>query len=280
MKKRIIILADKRRERSAHTVRELLPWLQKTANVVLVDLDRKADLERVRADVVLTLGGDGAILSAAKRMGRNQMPVVGVNLGKLGFLAEWSAEDLRALLPDVLSGKNKPVDRMMLDCSVWLGRKRIGHSLALNDVVISRGSFSRLVYVNLQISGESVTSYAGDGLIVATPVGSTAHSLSAGGPILEPDINAVVVTPICAHTLSNRPLVVCGNETIELSVNSRGQEVGLSIDGQVYHQISDAHRVRVARARERFLLHETAPHGFYSRLRDKLGWGGILPYKA
>jgi len=280
MKKRIIVLADKRKERSAQTVQALLPWLGRLARVVLVDLERQADLKRVRADLVITFGGDGAILSVAKRMGRNQMPVVGVNLGKLGFLAELSADELRSSLGDILAGKRKPQDRMMLDCSLWLGRKRVGRSLALNDAVISRGSFSRLVYVNLKISGESVTSYAGDGLIVATPVGSTAHSVSAGGPILEPDLDAFIVTPICAHTLSNRPIVVCPRETIELSVNSRGQEVGLSIDGQVYFMISNDHLVRIVRARERFRIYELGTRGFYDKLRNKLGWGGILPYKV
>ena len=280
MKKRIIVLADKRKELSAQTLRILLPWLEQVARVVLVDLERRANLEKERADLVITLGGDGAILSVAKRLGRNQMPVVGVNLGKLGFLAEFSAEELRTSLADILSGKIAPVDRMMLECSLWKGRKRVGRSLALNDAVISRGSFSRLVYVNMKISGDVVTSYAGDGLIVATPVGSTAHSVSAGGPILEPDMDAFVVTPICAHTLSNRPIVVCGKEVIELSVNSRGQEVGLSIDGQVYFRISGDHLVRIARARERFLIHELGTRGFYHKLRNKLGWGGILPYKV
>jgi NAD+ kinase len=156
----------------------------------------------------------------------------------------------------------------------------LGRSLALNDVVISRGSFSRLVYVNMKISGESVTSYAGDGLIISTPVGSTAHSLSAGGPILEPDLDAMVVTPIAAHTLSNRPLVVCANQVIELSVISRGQEVGLSVDGQVYFRIGDGDTVRVVRAKERFLIYELGAHRFYDKLRNRFGWGGILPYKV
>ena len=280
MKKRIIVLADKHKELSAQTVRKLLPCLKQIANVVLVDLERKADLERVRADLVITFGGDGAILSVAKRMGRNQMPVVGVNLGKLGFLAELSAEELRSSLADIAAGKSEPEDRMMLDCTLWLGRKKVGGSLGLNDAVISRGSFSRLVYVNMKISGENVTSYAGDGLIVATPVGSTAHSVSAGGPILEPDLDAFVVTPICAHTLSNRPIVVCPKETIELTINNRGQEVGLSIDGQVYFRISNDHLVRIVRAKERFWIYEIGAHGFYDKLRNKLGWGGILPYKV
>lgn len=280
MKKRIIVLADKRKEQSAQVVQEILPWLQRIGRVVLVDLERKADLERCRADLVITFGGDGAILSVAKRMGHNQIPVVGVNLGKLGFLAELTPEELRASLENLLVRERKPLARMMLDCSLWLGRKRVGGSLALNDVVISRGSFSRLIYVNMKVSGQNVTSYAGDGLIVATPVGSTAHSLSAGGPILEPDMDAIVVTPICAHTLSNRPLVLCPRETIELTVNSRSQEVGLSIDGQVYYKLTDEHVVRIVCARERFLIHELGPHHFYDKLRNKLGWGGILPYKV
>ncbi|MBM4043616.1 MAG: NAD(+)/NADH kinase [Planctomycetes bacterium] len=276
--KNVIVLANGAKAHVRRAVDEALPWLREQAHLVVVDLEEKVDIEHVAADMVIIFGGDGAILSAARRLGRNQVPAVGVNLGKFGFLAEVSLSELRSGLGRILAGEFQAASRMMLQCRVKRGERLIKDSLALNDAVISRSSLSRLIAIQLSIDSEEVTKYYCDGLIVSTPVGSTAHSLAAGGPILTHDMEAFIVTPICPHTLTNRPLVVSAQRRIEMGVLPEAKSVALTVDGQVYVELLPGDRVQVERSELRFQLIQTQERTFFQTLREKLQWGGHPKY--
>jgi len=278
-RRRILILGNGRKPRVRQAIAKLLPRLERAARVVGVDLNEDLDISGVGADLAIVFGGDGAILSAARRLGRNQIPLLGVNLGKFGFLASFTLEDFKRLLSDILTGKFKPSPRMMLKCTVMRGGRAISRSLALNDVVVSRGALSRLIYVRLHIGEELVTTYAGDGLIISTPVGSTAHSLSAGGPIVEPHMRAFIVTPICAHTLTDRPLILDSGKKISVTFAGSPETVGLTVDGQVYVELNKDDMIKVERAPVTLKLVEMHERSYFEALHTKLGWGGH-PYYA
>ena len=272
--KRIILTGDGRKPAIAAAVSELLPWLRERAEVVAVDLGMDRDLQKSDADLVVILGGDGAILSAARRLGRNQIPAIGVNLGKFGFLAEVLPGEFRERFSDILAGRYRLSPRMMLRCVLRRGGEVLGEHLALNDVVVSRGALSRLVTIGLFVDGAWTTTYNGDGVIVATPTGSTAHSLSAGGPVIDPAVEAIVVTPICPHTLANRPVVLPAGVKAELRVEATPVVVGLTIDGQVYQELAAGDRIAVERASVAFNLIDLGLRTYYDTLREKLHWGG------
>src|SRR5439155_11491113 len=199
---RIFVLGNADRPGVREEAERLLPFLQEHSEVVVFDLGRAKDLSKETADLALVLGGDGAILRAARQMGYQQVPVLGVNLGKLGFLADLSPDELRGCFPRVVRGEYRVTRHLMAECSVE-GPGGPQTLLALNDVVVQSGPPFHMIDLNLAVDGESVTRFSGDGLILSTPVGSTAHSLAAGGPILGQDLTAFVITPICPHTLTN-----------------------------------------------------------------------------
>ena len=167
----------------------------------------------------------------------------------------------------------------MLECVLTRGERTVAEWLALNDVVVSRGALSRLVSFGLFVDGRHATTYNGDGVIVSTPTGSTAHSLSAGGPVLDPSLEAMVITPICPHTLTNRPLVLGADMAIELRAESTPVDVGLTVDGQVYEELRQGDRIVVRRAARTFQLIDLGLRTFYDTYRQKLGWGGSPPYR-
>ena len=272
--KRIILTGNSGKPQIAAAVSEMLPWLRERVDVVLADLGLDADLARVEADLAVILGGDVAILSTARRLGENQMPAVWVYLGKFGFVAEVLPGEFRERFDDILAGRYRVSERMMLRCVLERESGSSAEWLALNDVVVSRGALSRLVAVGLLVDGKRATTYNGDGVVVSTPTGSTAHSLSAGGPVLEPCVEAMVVTPICPHTLTNRPVVLPAGVTIELRAESTPVKAGLTIDGQVYEEIAEGDRIVIRRAAHRFLLIDLGLRTYYDTLREKLHWGG------
>lgn len=242
-----------------------------------VDLAAETDLSGLSADVALVLGGDGTVLHTARRMGDHPIPVLGLNLGRLGFLAEMTPEEFRGRVCDLTDRRFTVDDLMTLDCELISPHGRTERFRGLNDVVLRAAPTFHLVEIGLSIDGESVMTYRGDGLIVATPVGSTAHSLSAGGPILPPDARMIVVTPICAHTLTQRPLVDATDKLYELTPRGEGT-VYLVIDGQVQVPISEGDRVVVRRGDVPFPMVRLPGHSFYRTLRDKLGWGATPVY--
>ena len=272
--KRVILTGNGSKPQIAAAVSELLPWIRERADVAVIDLAMDRDLSAVAADLAVVLGGDGAILSAARRLGCNQVPVVGVNLGKLGFLAELTPAQFREHFGAILNGQYRASPRMMLACALHRGGQRVAEHLALNDVVVSRGALSRLITFDLLVDGRHTTTYNGDGVVVSTPTGSTAHSLSAGGPVLDPRLEAMVITPLCPHTLTNRPVVLPASQEIELRAAVTPVDVGLTVDGQVYEEMFQGDRVVVRRAAATVQLVDLGLRTYYDTLREKLQWGG------
>ena len=241
-----------------------------------LDLAHDTDLSRLEADVALVLGGDGTVLHTARRMGDRPTPVLGVNAGRLGFLADLTPDGFLDRLGD-LAGRRYTVDNLLTLACTLTPRHGPARTLrGLNDVVLRAAPFFHLLDVGLSIDGESVMTYRGDGLILATPVGSTAHSLSAGGPILPPDAHMFVVTPLCPHTLTQRPLVDGTHKVYELTPLGEAPTV-LVVDGQVQIPIAPGDRVIVRRGNTPFPMVRLPGHSFYRTLRDKLGWGAAPP---
>lgn len=274
MKKKLILIGDLKRPRVNKIVSDLKLWVPEYARIVGVDLTNRLDLSRVKADLIIVLGGDGSILSTARRLGKNQIPVVGINIGKLGFLAGYSVAELKKSIKFILSGRHKPVPRMMLSCKVLTRHKQVRAFLALNDVVITSGTVSRMIYLRLTINAKELTVFGGDGLIIATPNGSTAHSLSAGGALLHPELKSIIITPICAHTLSMRPLVTPAHHKITVELASPKEKAIMTVDGQVSMPLRDKDKVVISAAKHSFRLVEPIQRTFYETLREKLHWGG------
>jgi NAD+ kinase len=232
-----------------------------------------ADLSR-RADVLVVFGGDGTILQAARQAARDGIPILGVNLGGFGFLAEVQDRAVDDALLRVLAGDYRVDERMMLQAQVWRAHRVVRELLALNDVVVTKSGYARLLRIRTDINDIHLATHLADGLIVATPTGSTAYSLSAGGPILHPDLDAIVLTPICAHTLNARAVVLSGTEVVTIRVEPTGAPSVLTVDGQEGHPLEPDDVVRVARAPCRARLVRLGRTGFYRLLRTKLSWGG------
>jgi len=244
--------------------------------LVGVDLAPDTDLSGLDAEIAVVLGGDGTVLHAARRMGDRPTPVLGINLGRLGFLADLTPVAFLDRLPD-LAARHFSVDNLMsIACTLTRRDGSTESFRGLNDVVLRAGPEFHLLEIGLSIDGEGVMTYRGDGLIVATPVGSTAHSLSAGGPILPPDAHMFVVTPICAHTLTQRPLVDACHKVFELIPRGPAATV-LVVDGQVQVPLAEGDRVAIRRGASALPMVRLRGHSFYRTLRDKLGWGAALP---
>jgi len=274
--KTFLVFADRTRRSVCDALEEALPHIRRHARVEVIDLSTLHGEAAAAANLAIVFGGDGSILRVARALGRNQIPTVGVNIGKLGFLAEISPRQLHEAIDALAQGRFDVAKRMMIRCEALRDGNALTESLGLNDAVVSRGAFSRLISIGLFIDGEHVTDYNGDGLIVSTPVGSTAHSLAAGGSILEANLEAFAVTPICPHTLSNRPLVMPSTRTIELLIKPTDLPVALTIDGQVYIELKTGDRVIVRKADVEFRIIQAARHSYYETLREKLGWGGTV----
>ena len=230
---------------------------------------RKADLPS-HSDLLIVLGGDGTLLSMARAVGDLAIPIVGVNLGDLGFLTATTLDEMIPALDALLRGEMVIEERMMLSTRVHRGGQVVGTWLGLNDTVITKAAMSRIINLSVSIDGQHAILYRADGLIVSTPTGSTAYSLSAGGPILHPTMDAVVLTPICSHTLTNRPVVVPGAQHVEITLLA-SQEVMLTVDGQVGFGLREHDRVEVGRAPAAIRL--VRFKDFFTVLRTKLKWG-------
>jgi NAD+ kinase len=230
------------------------------------------------ADLALVLGGDGAILRAARQMGYRQVPVLGVNLGRLGFLADLRPDEVRACFPRILRKEYRLTHHLMYECIVEDGTTSQTF-LGLNEVVFHTVPPFGILELELELDGAAVARFAGDGLIVSTPIGSTGHSLSAGGPILAQELQAFVITPICPHTLTYRPVVESADHACTVQVSRGGEHAVLIIDGQDTVPLSAHHRVIVRRAPVTFALVKVPGQSFYRTLRDKLHWGTQPTYR-
>jgi len=283
--RRVAVFATFHTPRAVTTARRLVSWLERRGVAVRLREDTAARLARPdlgveegevarQAGLVLALGGDGTLLGAARAAWHHNAPVLGVHLGGFGYLSEIAGKDLMARLPRILDGEFRAQRRIMVQADiVRKGRKR-ETLIGLNDVAVTTGAFSRLVRFRARVAGDHLGDLPADGIIIATPTGSTGYCLAAGGPIVGPQIEALVVVPICPHTLSARPLVVSAKHRIEIEVPplGRSQEVMATVDGQVGRALQSGDVVRVTQAPRRVRL-VALGDSFYERLRTKLRWG-------
>ena len=282
--KRIGIVAKTDRDEAKDVVAGLLQWCIARDCVPVLDKEtaglcpdaavattRKPDLP-AQVDVLLVLGGDGTLLSMARLVGDLGVPILGVNLGGLGFLAALTVDELYPALESLLRDELVIEERMMLVATVSRQGERLSQYAALNDMVITKSAMSRIIRLEVAVDGEVATGYRADGLIISTPTGSTAYCLSAGGPIVYPTMDAVVLTPICSHTLTNRPIVLPASLRIEVTL-ATDQDVMLTADGQVGFALKPWDTVEIRRASARTRLLRFPQKHFFSVLRTKLKWG-------
>jgi NAD+ kinase len=276
---RIFVLGNVNRAGVKEEAERLLPFLREHCEVAVFDLCQEHTLEQENVDLALVLGGDGAILHAAHQMGYRQHPVLGVNLGRLGFLADLHPDELRTCFPAVVRGEFRVTQHLMFECAIETPRER-RTLLGLNEVVFRAGPPFHLIEVEVSVKGETVSLFSGDGLILSTPIGSTAQSLSAGGPILSQELPAFVLTPICPHTLTARPIVDSADQVYTIKLGARAAGAMLVVDGHETVPLTPHDRVTVRRAPVAFQLIKVAGHSYYQTLRDKLSWGVPPNYRS
>ena len=280
MKPRALIVGDRRRRGVAEGVERALPFLKSRLRIAAVDLDERVDLSRARADLVLVFGGDGSFLYVAERLGTNPLPVLGVNFGRLGWLAELQPEDLETGIDAFVAGRYAVTERTRLRATIRRGDVVEDAGLALNDVVVGRRTLGRMVEIDVRVDGQDATTVAGDGLIVATASGSTAHALSAGGPLLVPGLGAVVLVPICPHALGTRPLVLAKSSRLACTVRAERGGAVVTVDGRGPVAVEAGHVVEVEDARAPLRVITVAGRSYYELLRERLGWKGRPEYRA
>lgn len=228
--------------------------------------------EKAELDALVVLGGDGTFLGAARMATANSIPLLGVNLGSLGFITEVSFGDMESALERVADGDFIIEERMMLDLTVQ-NSAGTRNRVALNDIVLNRRSMAKMIELSIAINGQYVTRYRADGLIAATPTGSTAYALSSGGPILLPHMNAILICPICPHTLTNRPLVIPADSVVEISVLDTDNEILATVDGQTSLEVSHHDSLTLKRSEKVTRFIKVPDHTHFDILRSKLGWG-------
>ncbi len=224
-------------------------------------------------DLFVVLGGDGTMIRAARLVGEHDIPVLGINYGSLGYLAEFRANELFPALESILAGDYHLDERVMLDVEVLHDDEQRIRGRVLNDVVINKSALARIIEIVARLNYQFVNAFRADGLIVSTPTGSTAYNLSAGGPVIYPSMEAIVITPICPFTLSNRPLVVPDSASIELCIKTPKEEVAITLDGQTGFPLEVGDRVLIKKSRTTFKIVQPMDHNYFEVLRDKLCWG-------
>jgi NAD+ kinase len=281
---RIGIAAKPRKPEAEPILRALVAWLRDHGREVLLDQEAAEicpeggpGLPRsevaATADLVIVLGGDGTLLSVARLIGPREVPILGVNLGGLGFLTEVTLDELYPTLEAVLRDQFSLSRRLTLTVRVLRAGERVASFEALNDAVINKTALSRIVDLETHVNGEYVATFRADGLILSTPTGSTAYCLAAGGPIIYPTLPALVIIPICPHTLTNRPLVVPDSAVVEIIQGSEGEDVHLTVDGQVGVDLRYRDVVAVQRSTRSIALVKSPKLNYFDLLRTKLKWG-------
>jgi NAD+ kinase len=281
--KKIGLILKRYDERMPGIVSDIVPWLQARNVTVYMDeatarlypveasivpLDELAD----NVDILGVFGGDGTLLYAARLVGTRGVPIIGINLGSLGFLTKFKIEEMHSAFDAVITGQYQIQERMLLDVEVLKAGDTVASYMALNDTVINKGALARIIDLEISINSQPMLLTRADGLIISTPTGSTAYSLAAGGPILYPTLDAILISPICPHTLTNRPVVIPNNDEVHVRL-SRGNDVMLTIDGQVGMPLQEQDCLRIKKARSSVGL--VLPEGitFFDLLREKLRWG-------
>jgi NAD+ kinase len=247
-----------------------------SVRVTVAGTPDQMNVGRRQVDLVLVLGGDGTILRTCRQLGSRQLPIMGINLGRLGFLADLSPDEFQARFTEILHRKFVVVPHLMYSCRLLRADGSAETHLGLNEIAVHSGAALKILHVHLAIDGMDVTTYSCDGLIVSTPVGSTAHSLAAGGPLVRQDLQAFVITPISPHTLTNRPLVDRADCLYTLTLPEACEGATLVIDGQIKLPVNLGDRIEVRKAPVNFQLARLSDHSYYATLHRKLGWGGQL----
>src|SRR5579864_64726 len=285
MIKTVGIISRPRREDIARVVPPLVNWLQAHGAAVTCDSEtgdclgavavqtRKREELPGCTDLLIVLGGDGTLLSAARLAAERKVPILAVNLGGLGFLSTVSQDELYSILEEIFSDKHRVSERVMLEAEIVRDGAVVRRQIALNDAVLNKAALARIMDLELRVDGEYVTTYKEIGLILSTPTGSTAYSLAAGGPIVYPIVEAFVVTPICPHTLTNRPLVIPDSARVEIDFDAGDNAVFLTLDGQVGIELVRGDRISISKAPTRLRLVRPSKKTYYEILRNKLKWG-------
>jgi len=260
----------------------LVKWLKDRGKEVLLDLHlgetlpdsdyTSRTLIAKEADLLIVLGGDGTMLGAARLVEQRSLPILGVNMGGLGFLTETTIDDLYGSLEKVFAGEYRLDQRLMLQVGIYHQGKRMSEATVLNDVVIAKGHLARMISTQISINKTFMTNIQGDGLIIATPTGSTAYSLSAGGPILDPSLEVLLINPICPHTLSHRPFLTPSKVSIEVALTSHNKAVA-TLDGQIGIEMNPGDMVEICASEHRAQLIRFPDRSYYDVLRNKLKWG-------
>lgn len=274
---RIVILGAPNRERVQTELKRLRPSIAAVGDIIAEDLEFIYDFGSSDQDLVIVLGGDGSILQSARQMGIHQSPVLGVNCGRLGFLAALSPDDFLETWPDF--SRFVIVDHLMLRTALIRDGETVCEQLALNEAAILGGPPYNILDIDLYADGNLATRYRCDGLIIATPVGSTAHNLSAGGPILRRHLQAIIISPLSPHTLTYRPLVDSADTVLELTIDRPNESTSIVVDGRIMSRILPGDRIRIERAALSFQMLSVKGQDDYRALREKLGWGGSVPDK-
>ncbi|MDU0458830.1 MAG: NAD(+)/NADH kinase [Geobacteraceae bacterium] len=282
--KSVAIFAKRHDPRCQGVADDLINWLEEKNCLPLVESDlarligyagafSDEDI-REQAELVVVLGGDGTLISVARLFSGKDVPIVGVNLGSLGFLTEVTVEELYPLLDRCLRGEPRVSERMMLEVTVCREDQEIEKCHVLNDMVINKGALARIVDLETKVNRHFLTTYKADGLIISTPTGSTGYSMSAGGPIIHPLMSCIVITPICPHTLTNRPIVVTDESIISITIaSSFDEKVYLTLDGQVGFKLMQGDTIEVRKALKTTSLVMSRERDYFEILRTKLKWG-------
>jgi NAD+ kinase len=275
----VVLISNHRKPEVMAAVESFRPWLEQRANVIYEpNCEDRVAPSVDRADLVIVLGGDGTLLSQARQLVDLEAPIVGVNFGKLGFLAEFSLEELKSDWDRIIGGQCPLSERVMLDAGVYENADAeapLFQSLAMNDCVITAGRPFRMIELAMAINPTrttNTTKFGGDGVIVATPSGSTAYNASAGGPIIAPDVDAMVITPICPQSLAFRAIVVNGDDRVAITLQEANEGTTLVIDGQISHRMHAGNQLRINKYARRIKLVRNPTMGYWKRLANKMQW--------
>jgi len=277
---RVVIFGDAKKGHVTKAIRDFTDFVKGRAEIIA-----NCGIEQCTPDILkncdfaVVFGGDGSIISAARSLSRSNVPVIGVNLGKLGFLAEFGVDELKEVFSDIVSGKAPIEKRMMLNCSILGNKQEKFCAEAVNDIFITAGAPFRTVELKISVDGQPLAGCVGDGLIISTPTGSTAYNLSAGGPILSANMEAMVVTPICPHSLSFRPIVIHADSKVEVIGICLNEGTTISIDGQVSCKFSSSDVVHIERQGSDFLVVHNPFRTQWDTLATKLSWAEKPRYK-
>ena len=278
---KLVIFGDPTKGQAAEIIEDFLEFAKGKAAVIASCGIEECTVDILQeADFAVVFGGDGSITSAARQLSQVNVPVVGVNLGKLGYLAEFNVEELKEYFGSLTSGKMRTEKRMMLGCRILSEGEEKFSSAAINDVVITAGPPFRMIELKMSVDGQPLAGCIGDGLIISTPTGSTAYNLSAGGPILSPKMEAMVINPICPHSLSFRPIVINAESTVEVFGVRVNEGTTVSIDGQVSCKLSSDDVVRIERHKGDFLVVNNPLRTQWDTLATKLSWAEKPKYKS